>query len=67
MGEQELGGPVLFFIRQSGDADVRGEECSADSQDIPAFQSVEAHQFSHVQSVHAESLGESAHGGEGGI
>ncbi len=67
VGEQEFGSPVLFLIRQSGDTDVRGEECSADPKDVPAFQPVEAHQFSHVQAVHAESLGESAHGGENGV
>ena len=62
MRQQVLCCPVLLLAGKQGHTDVRGEESASDPKDIAAFQTVESHQFSEVQAVHAEGLGEAAHG-----
>ena len=62
MSQQILCGPVLLLSSKGRNTDVRGEESASDPKNIAALQTIESHQFSEVQAVHAESLGEAAHG-----
>ena len=64
MSQQKFRRFVLFFFTENTDCTKRSIKCSAESQNIAAFNSIKPYKRPEVQTVHTECFGKRAHRGK---